>query len=191
MANRELILKAAKTCFGQKGYSEASMEDVVKESGLSKGAIYHYFKHKEELLTSIFSYFFDLTTIEHDPALIKSSSAYTLIKNIGFIYLDTVAHDQELANLFSTFHTLSNKNKKIRAMLYKHHQHFKKSLRAMIEAKATSQKINENSSLLASLVITLLDGMLAKSTFSRKTPVAYKKEWSDFTNFIFGSIAGK
>ncbi len=46
---QEKILTASMTLFSRKGYHETSMDDIVKESGFSKGAIYGYFKSKEDL----------------------------------------------------------------------------------------------------------------------------------------------
>jgi TetR/AcrR family transcriptional regulator, transcriptional repressor of aconitase len=52
-AVRNRILDAAIRVFGELGYDRASIQDVVRESGLSVGAVYTYFKGKEELfLTS-------------------------------------------------------------------------------------------------------------------------------------------
>jgi AcrR family transcriptional regulator len=50
---REQILAAAMTCFARQGYHATSMDDVVRESGLSVGAIYSYFPSKEDLFLSL------------------------------------------------------------------------------------------------------------------------------------------
>lgn len=47
--NRGVILATAFKLFFQKGYKEVTMSELVKESGLSKGAFYHYFDSKETL----------------------------------------------------------------------------------------------------------------------------------------------
>jgi len=46
---RAQIIEAALTCFTSKGYNNTTMDDIVAESGLSKGSLYWYFKSKEEL----------------------------------------------------------------------------------------------------------------------------------------------
>jgi AcrR family transcriptional regulator len=48
-AVRNRILDAAIKVFGELGYDSASIQDVVRESGLSVGAVYTYFKGKEDL----------------------------------------------------------------------------------------------------------------------------------------------
>ncbi len=48
------ILEAAFQEFSEKGFHQTTMEDVAKRVGVSKGAIYLYFKSKEELFKGIY-----------------------------------------------------------------------------------------------------------------------------------------
>lgn len=50
---RQQIIVAAKRVFSQKGLSGTTMEDIAKESELSPGTLYLYFKNKEELYASL------------------------------------------------------------------------------------------------------------------------------------------
>src|SRR6266516_819347 len=50
---RTRILTAANRVFGEKGYRQATMDDVAKKLGVSKGALYLYFAGKEELFEAI------------------------------------------------------------------------------------------------------------------------------------------
>src|SRR5258708_22259781 len=56
---RSNILRVALLLFLEKGYKDVSYQDLVKKTGLSKGAIYHYFASKEELLIAVFDMFFE------------------------------------------------------------------------------------------------------------------------------------
>jgi AcrR family transcriptional regulator len=47
---RDRILSAATRVFSEKGYHSSTIQDVVRESGLSVGAIYTYFSGKDELI---------------------------------------------------------------------------------------------------------------------------------------------
>ncbi|MEV3920323.1 TetR/AcrR family transcriptional regulator [Actinomadura coerulea] len=44
------ILEAARTCFIRKGLHATSMQDIFAEAGLSAGAVYRYFKSKNEII---------------------------------------------------------------------------------------------------------------------------------------------
>ncbi len=47
---RDRILSAAARVFAQKGYHSSTIADIVRESGLSVGAIYSHFSGKDELI---------------------------------------------------------------------------------------------------------------------------------------------
>ncbi len=46
---REKILKAAERVFGQEGYHNTSITDVIEAAGISRGTFYLYFASKDEL----------------------------------------------------------------------------------------------------------------------------------------------
>lgn len=52
-ARRQHILDAARVCFTRNGFHATSMQDVIAEAGVSVGAVYRYFKSKDELVTAI------------------------------------------------------------------------------------------------------------------------------------------
>jgi AcrR family transcriptional regulator len=56
-ATRAKILQAALVCFAQKGYHQTSMDEIVVQSGLSKGALYWHFKSKQELFIALVEWF--------------------------------------------------------------------------------------------------------------------------------------
>jgi AcrR family transcriptional regulator len=58
---RTQIIEAALACFTRKGYNNTTMDDIVAESGLSKGSLYWYFKSKDELFeAAMLSVFMDV-----------------------------------------------------------------------------------------------------------------------------------
>jgi TetR/AcrR family transcriptional regulator, transcriptional repressor for nem operon len=58
---KEHIIKVACKLFLQKNFKEVTMKELVTNTGLSKGAFYHYFESKEQLFLAVLEYFF--TTI--------------------------------------------------------------------------------------------------------------------------------
>jgi len=53
------ILEAATQVFARLGFNKATMDDIVAESGLSKGTLYWYFKSKDEIIIAILDSFFN------------------------------------------------------------------------------------------------------------------------------------
>ena len=55
---KENIVKTALGLFLRKGYEKTSLNDIAREVGISKPAIYHYFKNKDELIHEVLTLFF-------------------------------------------------------------------------------------------------------------------------------------
>jgi AcrR family transcriptional regulator len=53
VANRQAIVDAARTVFGELGYEVASVRDIIRRSGLSVGAFYNYYRSKEEVYQAL------------------------------------------------------------------------------------------------------------------------------------------
>jgi AcrR family transcriptional regulator len=80
------ILRAAGECFSKDGFDGTTMDVIAKNAGVSKGALYWYFKNKEELFVKLKEQNVTqvLQTLERlfasvgtfDSKLIKSSELY-------------------------------------------------------------------------------------------------------------------
>lgn len=53
------ILAAASTVFARSGFHEARMDDIAEEVGLSKGALYLYYKSKDAIIIALLKFFFE------------------------------------------------------------------------------------------------------------------------------------
>lgn len=82
-ARRAQILEAATSVFAELGYHGSRMDDIVRASGLSKGAIYWYFKSKEEIAVELVRQYLQdegdllggVGTGEEDPRAVLSGVA--------------------------------------------------------------------------------------------------------------------
>jgi len=50
---RRQITEAALACFSRQGFHRTTMQDIVRESGLSAGAVYRYFESKESIVAAL------------------------------------------------------------------------------------------------------------------------------------------
>jgi AcrR family transcriptional regulator len=53
-ATRANLVAAARELFGEHGYADTSIDEVVARAGLTKGAVYHHFEGKEGLFRAVF-----------------------------------------------------------------------------------------------------------------------------------------
>ncbi|HEY1828575.1 MAG TPA: helix-turn-helix domain-containing protein [Acidimicrobiales bacterium] len=53
-ATRAQLIGAARQLFGERGYGETSVDEIVALAGVTKGAVYHHFDGKEGLFKAVF-----------------------------------------------------------------------------------------------------------------------------------------
>jgi AcrR family transcriptional regulator len=66
---RSEILDQAFALFLSRGYDHTSLNDIIAEAGISKGAFYHYFPSKEALLAALADRFARKTLAELEDVL--------------------------------------------------------------------------------------------------------------------------
>lgn len=98
------IISAAWKLFYEQGYDETTVDEIVEESGTSKGSFYHYFEGKDALLSSL-SYLFDEkyeelkdTLDDHDTAIDK----LIYLNRELFLMIENSISVDLLARLFSS-----------------------------------------------------------------------------------------
>src|SRR5271155_4184941 len=67
-AKRRQIVEGARSIFLQQGFDAASMSDIARAAGVSKGTLYVYFANKEELFQAIV----------HEECLVHAETAFKL-----------------------------------------------------------------------------------------------------------------
>jgi TetR/AcrR family transcriptional regulator, cholesterol catabolism regulator len=108
------IGKVAARLFNGKGYIETSLEDIASATKLSKGAIYHYFSSKDELLFFILNNYMDiiLNGLEEDLGVVQDpvDKIRHIIKRHIWLYS---AYPAEAKTLLHDTHCLPAKYFKI------------------------------------------------------------------------------
>lgn len=61
---QDRIINAAIKEFAQKGYDNASTNEIVKEAGISKGLLFHYFGNKKKMYLFVFDHFYEILVDE-------------------------------------------------------------------------------------------------------------------------------
>jgi AcrR family transcriptional regulator len=92
---KDKIIQTAKTEFSKKGYENTSLENIAKKCGITKAAIYYYFKSKRELYNVIFQESFKKITFHLEGNVQKDLENYIEITGRFF------KEDREIAKLFA------------------------------------------------------------------------------------------
>jgi AcrR family transcriptional regulator len=69
------LLEAALSVFSQRGFRNTRLDDVADAAGVTKGAIYHYFDTKEELLLSVIDHYQSLAFGRVEEVLAKHETS--------------------------------------------------------------------------------------------------------------------
>ena len=66
-SSRADILEAAAHCFMERGYAAASIDDVARRLGATKGRIYHHYPSKSDLFADVFRFGMDMNYRAIEP----------------------------------------------------------------------------------------------------------------------------
>ncbi len=159
-AAKSKIVEAARLVFAQKGYHDATMDDVAKEIGVSKGALYSYFKSKEDLLKEIsLQGHQTLRTI-----LSETGTCNNLEEALEKVY--TMITEKYKGNLHTQFEivALASHDAKIRKIVFEDYQKDIGAVEGFIEEKKKQgvMRTDVDARVLAELFTALYMGTLAK-----------------------------
>ena len=99
IATRERILHAALTVFARKGYHKALVDDIVRASRTSKGAVYHHFPTKEALFLALVDDFAARLAQAVADAIARSHGALGKVEAALRAALETFAGNRDLARI--------------------------------------------------------------------------------------------
>ncbi|MGA2385948.1 MAG: TetR/AcrR family transcriptional regulator [Candidatus Bathyarchaeia archaeon] len=154
------IVKAARVVFAQKGYHEATMDDIAKEVGVSKGALYSYFESKEDILKEI-----SLQSHQTLRDTLRETGKFTNLEAV-LEQVYTAITEKYKGNLHTHFEiiALSSHDPKIRQIVREEYQKDIEAVEAFVEEKKKQGAIRTDvdARVLSELFTALYMGTLAK-----------------------------
>lgn len=155
------ILATALAVFAEKGFAKASMNDVVRASGLSKGGVYWHFKSKDALIAAIFDQFFVEQLALLDGMLVGEETAVTKLTQLATQTGQSVA---AMANQFPSpmeFYALASREADLHATLQTHFSNYETRIAALVEQGIASGEFRRvDSSSTAKTIMALFEGVL-------------------------------
>lgn len=92
---RQEILHSAHACFAKKGFEASTVDDIVAHSGISKGAIYNYFKSKDEIYLALMDGQTNESGTKFTKAISKRETALDKLNYLIDAYLNNDPNDEE------------------------------------------------------------------------------------------------
>lgn len=158
---KERIIQAALQVYAEKGLYEATMDDVARKLGVSKGALYLYFKSKEELLNQIIK--------RPEQSVYHFLESLLETKNLNESLEDAFEHDkynpsEKRRSLLFDFIAEASRNPSIRRAVSETYEQNVKTLASFLANQNPNLKRKpEESRCQAVSLISLYLGTLASS----------------------------
>ncbi len=96
---RRRILESAAQVFASKGFHNAAVDDIVKASRTSKGAVYFYFESKEQIFLSLVEDYASTLAQEIQMAVQRARGLVAQIEAAVVTLVRNFQHDRNLAKI--------------------------------------------------------------------------------------------
>lgn len=125
------LLAAATRLFADRGYDRTSVQEIVEAAGVTKGALYHYFGSKDDLLHEIYGRVLRLQQERLDAFAEADAPVERRLRDAAAdVVVTTIENLDDASIFFRSMHQLSEeKQRQVRAERRRYHERF----RALIE----------------------------------------------------------
>jgi AcrR family transcriptional regulator len=125
------LLAEATRLFAERGFDRTSVQEIVEAAGVTKGALYHYFGSKDDLLHEVYARVLRLQTARLEAIAATAQPVATRLRQAAAdVVLSSIDNLDDTKIFFRSMHQLSpDKQKAVRADRRRYHERF----RALLE----------------------------------------------------------
>ena len=155
---REQILLATIRLLGIKGYANMSMNDLVAESGISKGGIYWHFKNKDAIIEAVF-----VSILDAQLAFIEAQLAGTDLARDKLLRIFGIAHlvGEESTPPPLDFFTLAARNTSLMEQVRRYVHAYQERIAQVIQQGIDSGELASVDPMMTALnLLSVLEGVL-------------------------------
>ena len=128
---KKIILMSAVKVLTTKGFYSSTIDDIVAESKMSKGAIYHYYSSKKDVYLAVIDMWEDQTQKLLAPALEEKSSARA-IKQLFSLLAKQLKIDGSFFNCLPTLWAIARHDEDFKKSMQKVYNRFQKFIELII-----------------------------------------------------------
>lgn len=156
------ILEAAIAVFARLGFQQTRMEDIAGQAGLSKGALYLYYKSKDAIIGALLKYFFN-QELKHLQDFVVTERPEPVTEQIMLLTRKMVEAMEWMGRLMPIafeFYALAGRDKDVRQFLNEYYLTYRGDLARLIErgiARGEFRPVDANA--LAITLTALFEGI--------------------------------
>ena len=188
---KEQIMSAALSVVVAKGYDQSRMDDIVEKSQLSKGAIYWYYKSKEEVYLSLVDYWFLQYSSGVVDTLQQQESASDQLKALFDFFIGQFDKNPATFKLLVEFWRLAGLNPDFNAKLQQVYSDFLEYIIEIIKVGVANGEFKNVEPRITALSILInIEGINWFTLFDKSGVEAH--EYIDtISNFILNGLKKK
>ncbi len=188
---KEQIMSAALSVVVAKGYDQSRMDDIVEKSQLSKGAIYWYYKSKEEVYLSLVDYWFVQYSSGVMDTLQQQESASYQLKALFDFFIEQFDKNPATFKLLVEFWRLAGLNPDFNAKLQQIYSDFLEYIIEIIKVGVANGEFKNVEPRITALSILInIEGITWFTLFDKSGVEAH--EYIDtISNFILNGLKKK
>jgi AcrR family transcriptional regulator len=186
------ILEAARKVFLRRGYYDTRMDDIVRESRLSKGALYWYFKGKRDVFNAIYLQWFELIIAEMDNVISSDKSPIEKIYELGVLTVSFSTEEPESFRAMLELYVQAFDDKKSWRMLGSFYKDVTMRMEALIRDGIKRGELRRDIDVQSvSLFITQSLDVLDLIPLLGFREIDLKKHWQEVFRIIMEGISNE
>jgi len=185
------ILDAAMEVITQNGYENSRMDDVVKLSNMSKGAIYWYYKSKKDLYLDLVNYWVMRYSDMVAKIMEKDQKASIQLKQILNYFIDEYEKDPQPFKALTEFWSMAQKDDDFHKKVQKVYAAFLEVIESIITNGKNSGEFKNVNTRIAALSIMINIETINWFTLFDDHGVSAREYFNTLRDFILAGLLKK
>jgi AcrR family transcriptional regulator len=164
------ILDAARACFMRKGYFATKMDEIARESGLSKGGIYFHFDSKRDIFRHLVEREYNRDMEFIDSVLDAERDIATILVGLGEHFVQEFA-STDTPRFTAIIAEMAIRDEEIREMLQELQENYIQRLADVLERAMDEGQLRQVDARATAIILkAIIDGIQAGMAVGGQTP---------------------
>lgn len=188
---KEQILHAAMQVLVKKGYENSRIDDIVKESGMSKGAIYWYYQSKKVVYLDLVDYWVQRYSATLNHIVEGERTATDELKDLFQFFVSQYESDPVVFKALVEFWSLAGRDDDFKDKLQSVYSEFLHLIKKILElGKKTGEFKNIDITATALSIMINIEGIIWFTLFD-VNHLSPRKYIQTITDFILAGLQKK